>query len=212
MATTRHSRPSSVVPTVEDLHALRRRRQRPVVALQVGHVGQLFRRADDSSPARPWALGMPAAFGRWSTSGLMNSGRVVHSFTSRANSSSCACGFAGCARAAASTSRDRPIRPTVLMMPRVAASIHPQEEGRAVIGHFLSRRPCGKIRESCGVRVCRYWQGQSRHARGAHHSAGKWACFDSVGHLFRAACTSLSGRTCPCRTFAFPLRHPLAFG
>src|SRR5262249_4862591 len=32
--------------------------------------------------------GMPASLGRWSTSGLLNSGRVVHSFTARAKSGS----------------------------------------------------------------------------------------------------------------------------
>src|ERR1039458_10171246 len=34
---------------------------------------------------------MPAALGRWSTSGLINSGAVVHSLTRRAYSSSMAC-------------------------------------------------------------------------------------------------------------------------
>src|SRR5262252_1981505 len=34
--------------------------------------------------------GMPANLGRWSTNGLLNSGRVVHSFTARAKSGSSA--------------------------------------------------------------------------------------------------------------------------
>src|SRR5262252_2762411 len=34
--------------------------------------------------------GIPANLGRWSTSGLLNSGRVVHSFTARAKSESSA--------------------------------------------------------------------------------------------------------------------------
>ena len=36
-------------------------------------------------------VGTPCTLGRWSTSGLMNSGAVVHSFTRRAYSSSIAC-------------------------------------------------------------------------------------------------------------------------
>src|SRR6185295_2786813 len=59
-------------------------------------------------PRTPFGDGMPAALGRWSTSGLLNSGFVVQSLTARAKSGSSAATVEGrtllfaedCARAA----------------------------------------------------------------------------------------------------------------
>src|SRR5215831_4988597 len=50
---------------------------------------------------------MPGAFGRWSTSGLMNCGLVVHSLTALAYSSSCACLICASDATVAATARTK---------------------------------------------------------------------------------------------------------
>src|SRR5262249_39609472 len=71
-----------------------------------------------------FGLGTLADFGRWSTSGLENSGRVVHSLTSRAKSVSCAC----CAHAeAARASAIRIFVMRLLRVRRLGAHVSIQE-------------------------------------------------------------------------------------